>query len=64
MGRPGEYRTYDAFTPTGSGRRFKDVFPPQDVPEHKARYTGKPPYVTDAQQRSKLRRKGAEYGTL
>ena len=58
MGRPGQYRTFDAFTPTGNGRRFKDEFPPHDIPEHRARYAGRPGYMTNAEQQAKLRKKG------
>jgi hypothetical protein len=58
MGRPFQYRSRDAFTPTGSGPRIKDVHDAQDVRVHKAHYAGRPPYMTDAAQQAKLRRQG------
>ena len=64
MARPHDKQPFDAFTPTGSGRRTDEIFPPQQVPEHVARYVGRPPYVTDEVTRQKLRKKGAEYGTV
>lgn len=58
MGRPNQYRNFDEFTPTGSGRRLRDEYPPHDVPAHQARYKGRPRYMTSAEQQAKLRRKG------
>jgi hypothetical protein len=64
MARPYDKQSFDAFTPTGSGHRTDEIFPPQAVPEHVARYEGRPPYMTDALQQAKLQKKGAEYGPL
>jgi hypothetical protein len=60
MGRPGEHRTFDAFTPTGSGKATDEEFPPQQVPEHVARYVGKPPYMTTAHEQARLAKEAGE----
>ena len=64
MARPYDKQPFDAFTPTGSGRRTDEMFPEGQVPDHEARYEGRPPYMTTEEQRAKLRKKGAEYGTV
>jgi hypothetical protein len=64
MGKPFDKQSFDAFTPTGSGPRTDDVFPPGKVPDHVARYPGVPPYLTRPDQQAKLRKEGAEYGPL
>jgi hypothetical protein len=57
MGRPFDRKSFDAFTPTGSGQPFNQEFPAAPVPAHAARYT-RLPYLTDAATRAKLRRRG------
>lgn len=64
MAKPFDKQPFDAFTPTGSGHSVEDMFAAGNVPDHEARYKGRPPYMTDASEQAKLKKKGAEYGTL
>lgn len=57
MGRAFDRRSFDAFTPTGSGASFRDLFAPPRVPKHRARYRF-PHYLTRALARARLRRRG------
>ena len=64
MAKPFDKQPFDAFTPTGTGPRTDEMFPPAAVPDHEAHYTGRPPYMTDAATQAKLKKQGAEYGPV
>ncbi|MHB8633024.1 MAG: hypothetical protein ACYDBQ_03520 [Thermoplasmatota archaeon] len=59
MGRPNQFRSKDAFTPSGSGRAVPELHDHSVVPTHIAKYHGRPPYETDHATRERLRKKGA-----
>ena len=58
MAKPFDRISFDAFTPTGSGPRMADLYPPHPFPPHVARYRGRPPYMTTNAMREELRRRG------
>ena len=58
MARPFDLVSFDAFTPTGHGARFTDLFTAPSFPAHVARYVGRPPYMTNPAQQAHLRQRG------